>query len=104
MLPPVYNSWSSHNKALPTGISFSVYMTSYSTDVLCCYAFLNTSSFCYIRQSSASCASYSVLVEVKMVVYLLSWKRFEKILLYTDLALDKADGDDSDMESYLRVA
>jgi len=45
-----------------------------------------------------------VLVEVKMVVYLLSWKRFEKILLYTDLALDKADGDDSDMESYLRVA
>lgn len=39
-----------------------------------------------------------------MVMCLLSWKRFEKILLYTDLAPDIADGDDSDMESYLRVA
>lgn len=48
--------------------------------------------------------AYSVSVEVKMVVCLLSWKRFEKILLYTDLALDKADGEDSDMESYLTVA
>jgi hypothetical protein len=57
-----------------------------------------------MRQSSGSCASYSVSVEVKMVVCLLSWKRFEKILLYTDLALGIADGDESDMESYLRVA
>ena len=39
-----------------------------------------------------------------MVVCLLSWRRFEKILLYTDLALDTADGDDSDVESCLRVA
>jgi hypothetical protein len=45
-----------------------------------------------------------VSVEVKIVVCLLSWKRFEKILLYTELALDIADGDDSDMESSLRVA
>jgi hypothetical protein len=57
-------------------------------------------SFCYMRQSSASCVS----VEVKMVVCLLSWKRFEKILLYTGLALDIADGDDSDMEICLWVA
>jgi hypothetical protein len=66
--------------------------------------FWTLTSFCYIRQSFASCASYCVSVEVKMVVCLLSWRRFEKILLYTDLALDTADGDDSDVESCLRVA
>jgi len=54
--------------------------------------FWTLTSFCYIRQSFASCASYCVSVEVKMVVCWLSWKRFEKYCYTLTLLLTQQMG------------
>jgi hypothetical protein len=74
-------------------------------DILYCYAFLNTYALLLYQANSLLLPVQAIVsVEVTMVMCLLSCKRFGKILLYTDLALDIADGDNSDMESSLRVA